>query len=259
MNFMIVASEYPEDKEFTLHRESIGDMYIFIHFITPVTAILKGKNTNIKPGGCVFFGRNSMQHFSSACSLLHDWFHADRSCGELMDRYGLECETVYYPEDSAQITELITKIEFEHINRNQFYQEASDALAQTLFITLSRAGKGQAGTPMINSRQKELFVKARSVIHTELAKQWSIKQMADLVFLSESRFYTLYRKYFGVSPQKDLAWKRIQMAGTMLIQEGISIEKCAEITGYTNQYHFIRQFKQFVGISPGKYKKLFHQ
>ena len=31
--------------------------------------------------------------------------------------------------------------------------------------------------------------------------------------------------------------------------------ECAEMLGYNDQYHFIRQFKSFTGISPGKYRK----
>ena len=117
MNFLMVTSKGPEPKGFNLFRENIGEIYIFIHFITPGNAVLKGKNTKIHPGGCVFFGMNACQSISAPeCNLIHDWFHADRSCSQLMEKYGLECETVYYPHDSENISDIIARIEHEHIH-----------------------------------------------------------------------------------------------------------------------------------------------
>ena len=55
----------------------------------------------------MFFGANAMQYFASPdCELVHDWFHVDIDCGALMEKYGLECEKVYYPDNSDEITKL---------------------------------------------------------------------------------------------------------------------------------------------------------
>lgn len=253
MNFLLVEALWPEKKNFVLHRDNIGEQYIFIHFLTPVTAILKGKQVSINPGGCVFFGTNSMQHFSSElCSLLHDWFHADSSCLELMDKYGLECETVYYPEDSDEITRMITAIELEYINKALNFKEAASAIAENMFIKLARAGKKQINQPHVDFYQKERFIQARTKIHMDICRQWTIDEMAELVNLSASRFYYLYKKMFGISPQKDLIRKRIQTAQMLLAKKEFTVEQVAGLTGYNNQYHFIRQFKQITGITPGK-------
>lgn len=259
MNFLLVEALWPEEQNFILHRENIGDQYIFTHFLTPVTAILKGKSIDIKPGGCVFFGMNSMQHFSSQlCSLLHDWFHADSSCIELMNKYGLECETVYYPDDSDEITRMISKIELEYINKEQHYREAASLIAENMFIMLSRSGRIKTNNS-VDFYQKERFIQARAKIHMDICRQWSVADMADLLNMSESRFYCLYKKMFGISPQKDLARKRIQTAQMLLTKNQFTIEQVAQLTGYNNQYHFIRQFKQMMGITPGKMAKSYNK
>lgn len=257
MNFLMIKSKYPEAKGFNLYRENIGDMYIFIHFLTPANAVLKGNEVKIKPGGCVFFAPNTSQLISSPeCNLVHNWFHADSTCGVLMKKYKLECETVYYPTDSESISNIITRIEYEHIHKNKFYTEAVSALAENLFIELARAETEISSVLDIDKYRRETFVYARSAIHTDLKRQWTVKQMAELVNLSESRFYYIYKKLFGISPQQDLMRRRIHNAQALLIQENISVEQCAELSGYTNQYHFIRQFKQLTGTTPGKLKAL---
>lgn len=251
----MIEALWPEKQNFICHRDNIGHQYIFIHFLTPVTAVLKGKNTQIKPGGCVFFGMNSMQHFSSElCSLLHDWFHADENCGKLLQKYGLECETVYYPEENDKITRLITEIELEYINKREYFRESADAAAEQLFIMLSRS-KNDEKARTIDFLQKEKFIQARSKIHMDICRDWSVEEMAKLVNLSASRFYYLYKKMFGISPQQDLIRKRIQTAQTLLMQGDFTVDEVSKMCGYNNTYHFIRQFKLLTGVTPGKVKK----
>ncbi len=253
MNFLLIESLYPEEENFTLHRDNIGQQYIFLHFLTPVTAILKGHEVDITPGGCVFFGMNSMQHFSSRiCGLLHDWFHADSGCVELLKKYGIECETVYYPEDSGEITRIISEIQMEYTHKGRHYREAADALAEHMFIKLARSKDNDKQMPSSCFVYKDRFIEARALIHMDLRRQWHVREMAELVNLSPSRFYYIYKNIFKISPQQDLINKRIKTAQVLLMENKLSVEETARLTGYTNQYHFIRQFKQITGTTPGK-------
>ena len=54
MKFFLVETFWPEKKGFVLHRNNIGEQYIFIHFLTPVTARLRGED-RYKTGGMRFF------------------------------------------------------------------------------------------------------------------------------------------------------------------------------------------------------------
>lgn len=256
MDFLKVKSLGAEKKDFVLHREDIGEQYIFTHFLTPVTALLRGESVDIKPGGCVFFGMNSMQHFSSTlCELLHDWFHADSGCTELMDRYGLECERVYYPSDSDEITRMIGEIEIEYINKEENYEKVVSAIAETMFIKLARSSGNSSPQTAVNYSQKQAFIKARAKIHMSLSHRWTVEEMAELVNLSPSRFYSLYKAMFGISPQQDLIRKRIQTAQILLDKQEFTVCEVAKLTGYGNQYHFIRQFREMTGMTPGSFLK----
>lgn len=254
MKILMIEALRPEEQNFILHRDNIGKQYIFVHFLTPVTAILHGNEVDIKPGGCVFFGMNSMQHFSSElCELLHDWFHADEDCGILMSKYGIECEKVYYPSDSDKITRLIAEIELEYIKQKEFYQNAAGAAVEQLMILLARSQNPENATD-VDFLQKETFIQARSKIHMDLRRNWSTEEMAQLVNLSPSRFYYLYKKMFGISPRSDLIRKRIQKAQTLLIRGCFTVDEVSKMCGYNSTYHFIRQFKSITGVTPGSIK-----
>ena len=256
MKFFLVETLWPEKKGFVLHRDSIGEQYIFIHFLTPVTAILRGEEINIKSGGCVFFGPNAEQHFSSPdCSLVHDWFHADVECGEMMKKYGLECEKVYYPNNSDEITKIISDIKLEYTIRAPYFEESSLSAAEKMMIKLARSRTEAYVEADRNFRQEEMLTRARAEIHMDICRQWTVEDMAKIVNLSESRFYFLYKKQFGISPQKDLAIKRIETAQTLLAKKQLTVKETARLTGYNNEYHFIRQFKQITGMTPGRAAK----
>ena len=79
--------------------------------------------------------------------------------------------------------------------------------------------------------------------------------MAELVNLSPSRFYSLYKAMFGISPQQDLIRKRIQTAQILLDKQEFTVCEVAKLTGYGNQYHFIRQFREMTGMTPGSFLK----
>ena len=253
MKFFLVETLWPEKKGFVLHRDSIGEQYIFIHFLTPVTAVLKGEKADIKPGGCVFFGVNAMQSFSSPdCELVHDWFHADIDCAVLMKKYGLESEKVYYPDNGDEITKLISEIKLEYTAGAKYFGEIAQAAAEKMTIRLARSDEAAAGESKRDILQKELFIQARAEIHMDICRQWTVEDMARLVNMSESRFYYLYKKIFGISPQRDLAEKRVQTAQMLLAKKQLTVKETARLAGYNNEYHFIRQFKQITGITPGK-------
>lgn len=256
MEILRVEALWPEKKGKIIHRDDIGDQYIFIHFITPVKAILRGEETEVKPGGCVIFGARRMQHFTAdTCELLHDWFHADEDCGKLMTKYGLECERVYYPVDGNEITHIVNDIELEYTSRKPFFVETAEAKVNELFVALARSS-GDWRSGEAEAAQRDRLKEARLKIHSDIKRRWTVEDMAKLVNLSPSRFYTVYKNAFGISPQNDLVRKRVQTAHTMLLGGSWSVEDVAEATGYTSVYHFIRQFRQITGVTPGKVKSV---
>lgn len=79
--------------------------------------------------------------------------------------------------------------------------------------------------------------------------------MAARIPLSESRFYTVYKSFYGTSPMEDLIRARIDSAKNALLFTDRTISSIAESLGYNNLTHFIRQFRSFTGMSPSGYRR----
>lgn len=248
------SAAWKERRGIVIDRIGGDDEYVFIQFHTPVKALLNEKWINIEPGGCVIWGPDSHRRFDSPdCELVHDYFHIEYSDNKIFKNYNLKLETVYYPQRINEISGLVSEIDLEHIKKDSFYNDFSRLAAEKIFAIIARS-IALAEPIVLNPEQREQFLRARTFIHANHMQDWSVEEMAELVNLSKSRFFYMYKKIFGISPLLDLCRVRIQKAQNLLKNDNLSVEETAERCGFNSPYHFIRQFKKIVGISPGKYK-----
>lgn len=84
----------------------------------------------------------------------------------------------------------------------------------------------------------------------------TVKQMAEQVHLSPSRFTTVFQNKYGVSPYQFLLKYRIERAMELLqTQPDLSVTQIAEYCGFKTVQHFSSSFRGMIGISPGRYLK----
>ena len=79
--------------------------------------------------------------------------------------------------------------------------------------------------------------------------------LADLCFLSTSRFYDLFHAEFGMTPLEYRDRLLLRRAVTLLSADDLSISEAAFAVGFENAAYFSRFFKKHMGISPTEYKK----
>lgn len=244
---------------FHLCRTTTGDDYIFIHFLSPAEALLNGEWIKLKKGSCVFWRADSHQEYRSPeTPLIHNYIHIKKNTSFSFEKqlqlYGLQFETPYSLADLTSITELVQQIEIELVRKLPYYPNVCAFRLEELLILIARNIANEDHLS-VDSETYKRFTALRQQFHSEFNKNWSVDDMAASVNLSPSRFYSLYKQIFNISPKKDFLQIRIEHA-KMLMQHGnYSIREIAELSGYNNQYHFIRQFREVTGITPGKYIK----
>ncbi len=248
-----IKSIWPEKQGFDIKRESTKDMYIFVHFLSPVVLEQDGTEINVAQGGCIIFDKFSYQHFYSPdCPLTHNWFHLKGDISHLLKKYSIKTNTIYYPEHDEHITQIIQNIEIEFMSQRPHWESICALGCEEILVRMSR--EVNKGAVTFNAQKKDTLSQLRTKVHLEYYKYWSVPIMAKEVSMSESRFYADYKKIFGISPLKDLQNTRIEHAKRMLLA-GDSVATVAEQTGYCSTFHFVRQFKRMCGITPGKYSK----
>lgn len=82
----------------------------------------------------------------------------------------------------------------------------------------------------------------------------SIKDMADVCFMSESYFRKIFTTHMGESPKNYITRMQLQKASIILINDNIAITDVALLCGFDDFSTFFRSFKKFYGISPSAYR-----
>lgn len=247
-----IKTIWPENKGFSIDRKNIGDMYVFVHFLSPVVLIQNEDRIPVRPGGCILFDKYSHQHFICPdFPLTHNWFHMTGNISNLLQKYHIQPQKVYYPEQDEHITQIIQNMEIEYMSQKPYWQNICALSFEEILACLTRE---ISGTEPVKTQKKEALIKLRTQVHLEYNQNWTVGKMAKLVGMSESRFYADYGNVFGISPSKDLQNTRIEHA-KRLLRSGADVASVAEQTGFSSTYHFIRAFKTKCGITPGKYYK----
>lgn len=96
---------------------------------------------------------------------------------------------------------------------------------------------------------------ALRLVHSRPAEDWTLERLAREVGLSRTIFADRFSHYVEVSPMQYLARWRLQLAGRLLEQPGVSIAQAGAEVGYESEAAFNRAFKKQVGVPPGVWRR----
>ncbi|CAN5247519.1 AraC family transcriptional regulator [soil metagenome] len=94
--------------------------------------------------------------------------------------------------------------------------------------------------------------RAREYFHANACQNITLEELANIAFLSPFHLLRVFREETGITPHAYQTQIRIERA-KRLLRDGFSITQTALATGFFDQSHFSKQFKRYVGISPGKF------
>lgn len=104
--------------------------------------------------------------------------------------------------------------------------------------------------------QDSRIVKSLNYIENNLSKDLTNTALAKQVDLATNSFTRLFSEEIQTTPQRYVKQKRIDKACILLHHSNHSIERIAEICGFSDRYHFSRIFKESTNSTPATYRKL---
>lgn len=102
---------------------------------------------------------------------------------------------------------------------------------------------------------RQQIYRLRRNITAEPQREWNIDDMAHDIGISRSHLQRLYKQLFSVSIKDDVITARINKAMHLLTYTNIRIQEIAELCGYNNDNHLMRQFKEKTGKTALQYRK----
>ena len=129
---------------------------------------------------------------------------------------------------------------------------ASFQLQQLLWGLLAcRAGQPVALNAMLSYEIAKVIDVLRS---NEYRDNYSLAEMASIAKLPVETFRKRFNTEVGMPPLSYLLFSKMEKAKEALRLHG-SVKQASEAVGMNDPYHFSKQFKNMVGLSPSAYAK----
>ena len=93
------------------------------------------------------------------------------------------------------------------------------------------------------------------LIEQDIRKSPTLDEIAQVVNLSSSHIYHLFRSEIGVSPTRYLKMLRIKKAIELLETTFMSVKEIVAAVGGNDRSHFVRDFKKEYKMTPTQYRR----
>ena len=96
-----------------------------------------------------------------------------------------------------------------------------------------------------------------SYLHEHLYESISIGDMASYFYLDPDYLARLFKSHMHISIGRYITLQKID-AAEKLLREGKSVAEAQETLGYSSYAYFFKTFQKITGISPSRYRSLYH-
>lgn len=112
----------------------------------------------------------------------------------------------------------------------------------------------------VETAPPEMYLfKALDFIDTNYQDDISVESIAESAGINRKALYIVFKKLTGFSPKDYLIYYRMCKATDLLKRTKLSVETVATSVGYSDQFHFSKEFKKNVGFSPSEYRRVIDQ
>lgn len=163
----------------------------------------------------------------------------------------------FHQEKRPALTSIIRQIEEELRTKNDMYSSAILGLASYLIVMLARERSESFEDGELNQTGSYAQVlPAVEYIHDHYSEPIKIADVAAACHLSESHFRRLFEQCTDMTPVEYLNKVRVRRACELILAGRHSMEEIALRVGYATVSTFNRNFKLYIGTSPGQWKRM---
>lgn len=146
-------------------------------------------------------------------------------------------------ENHARMATLIDTRDFEELAAA--VRHALDSFMHNIYLT----GR---------SRSNPAVWKIYNYLDEHFREPLALADVAEYAGLSTYRVSHLFKETTGQSVFQYVLRLRVKEAQRLLERTGMSCTEIAYETGFTDQSYFIKQFRRLMGITPARYRRLYH-
>lgn len=252
MKIHAMGTGYRHESDFHIVRPNGSGDNLLVIFKTPAFAAADGNRVDVPADTAILYRKNAPQDYG-ACGVeyINHWIHFE--CDEndvFFDSLGIVFNRPAPVAEVSAVENLLELLRIESLSDTMKSRECC-ALLLRLVIAQALAGSGgRCGNPHSGELKR-----LRAEIYGAPGKRFSISEMAEGLSLSPSYFQTLYRSEFGVSCYEDVLRAKTGLAEYYLSGTSMTVREIAELCGFDNDVHFMRQFRKRTGKTALEYRR----
>lgn len=257
MKIINVGYNHCHDSDFYIDRpEGSGDNLLIL-LKTDAVFNIDGKDIKIPENSFFMYKKGRPQRYRCVYQSVfaNDWVHFEFEGDEEKEFFnlGLDYETPVLAEDMNFLSFCIKMMASENYSDNM---NRHQSICHYMFLIFCKVGEYAAKkAESRNDSYYEMLSTVRNKIYSRPYEHRTAESSAHEVRMSVSNFQHLYKKYFGVTLFQDIIQSRTEYACMLLKSTNLSAVEVAQKSGYNHYAHFVRQFKQTMGISPSEFRK----
>ena len=129
-------------------------------------------------------------------------------------------------------------------------------LVEVLLIEALRSTSGQDAPPgLLRGLADARLAPAMQQMHGQIARSWTMAQLAKKAALSRSAFFERFTRTVGLPPMEYLLAWRMTVAKDLLRRHDYGLSEVAERVGYSSASTFSTAFSRYVGQPPSHYAR----
>ena len=185
--------------------------------------------------------------------LLGGWFTFDSPDAALLVSL---LPAVVHLQGAERLSILVRLVGEETGERRAGRDLVLTRLVEVLLIEALRAAPGDDAPPgLLRGLADAQLAQAMRQMHGQLARAWTVAQLAKTAALSRSAFFERFTRTVGMPPMEYLLAWRMAVAKDLLRRNECGLAEVAERVGYGSASTFSTAFSRHAGQAPGRYAR----
>ena len=184
--------------------------------------------------------------------LLGGWFVFDSPDSTLLVSL---LPSLVHVRGIERLSTLVRLVAEEASERKSARDLVLTRLVEVLLIEALRSAPGDDARPgLLRGLIDPQLAPAIREMHAQLARSWTVTELAKTAALSRSAFFERFMRTVGLPPMEYLLAWRMEVAKDLLRRQDAGIADVAERVGYGSASTFSTAFSRHVGQPPGRYR-----
>ncbi|EFF7812911.1 TPA: AraC family transcriptional regulator [Escherichia coli] len=231
---------WPRDKK----KPLIANSWVAVYTVQGCGKILLKNGEQITlHGNCIIFLKPMDIHSYHCEGLVWEQYWMEFTPTSMMDIPVGQQSVIYngeiYNQELTEVAELITLP--EAIKNNLAVAFLTKIIYQWICLMYADGKKDP---------QRRQIEKLIATLHASLQQRWSVADMAATIPCSEAWLRRLFLRYTGKTPKEYYLDARLDLALSLLKQQGNSVGEVADTLNFFDSFHFSKAFKHKFGYAP---------